>query len=82
MSLPPKGDPRRPLHLAIRSIRSLACLFFFIGAVASIATAAMGPGRFRFFSIFYQPLFFSLFCPRRFTSFWPFISVAGISGLY
>lgn len=27
MALPPKGDPRRPLHLAVRSTRMLAILF-------------------------------------------------------
>jgi hypothetical protein len=66
MPIPPKGDPRRPLYLAIRSIRSLACFFFFIGAFASIAIAAMGPGRFRFVRIFHQPLFFFTVLPAAF----------------
>ena len=34
MPLPPRGDPRRPLHLAIRSTRLLGGLFVVIGLLA------------------------------------------------
>jgi hypothetical protein len=36
MALPPKGDPRRPLHLAIRSTRVLAILFLALGLCGMI----------------------------------------------
>jgi hypothetical protein len=38
MALPPKGDPQRPLHLAIRSCRAAGGLFFLsgLGAAASV----------------------------------------------
>lgn len=32
MALPPKGDPRRPLHFAIRSTRVLCALFLLTGS--------------------------------------------------
>jgi hypothetical protein len=35
MALPPKGDPRRPLHLAIRSTRLLGILFLLLGSCGS-----------------------------------------------
>jgi hypothetical protein len=34
MPLPPKGDPRRPLYLAIRSTRVLAAIFLLFGSFA------------------------------------------------
>ena len=37
MPLPPKGDPRRPLHLAIRSTRLLAIIFLFLGGCVCTA---------------------------------------------
>jgi hypothetical protein len=43
MSLPPKGDPRRPLHLAIRSTRILAIIFLFVGGC--LCTAILVHGR-------------------------------------
>jgi hypothetical protein len=36
MALPPKGDPRRPLHLAIRSTRLLAIIFLLFGSCVFI----------------------------------------------
>jgi hypothetical protein len=38
MAIPPKGDPQRPLHLAIRSCRAVGGLFFLsgLGAVAGV----------------------------------------------
>jgi uncharacterized membrane protein YqjE len=47
MALPPKGDPRRPLHLAIRSTRLLGGLFVLFG-ICGMAPALYimrgGPG--------------------------------------
>jgi hypothetical protein len=34
--LPPKGDPRRPLHLAVRSARVLGILFVLIGLCGTL----------------------------------------------
>ena len=36
MAIPPRGDPRRPLHLAVRSTRVLAIIFLLFGTCASI----------------------------------------------
>jgi len=36
MALPPKGDPRRPLHLAVRSTRMLAIIFLLFGSCAFV----------------------------------------------
>ena len=38
MAIPPKGDPQRPLHLAIRSCRAVGGLFFLsgLGAAANV----------------------------------------------
>jgi hypothetical protein len=36
MPLPPKGDPTRPLHLAIRSTRLLGIFFLLIGMLAML----------------------------------------------
>lgn len=47
MALPQKGDPRRPLHLAIRSIRLLGIIFLLLGSCVSIVfflPAARGRG--------------------------------------
>ena len=38
MALPPKGDPRRPLHLAVRSTRILGILFIVLGAIGMLPT--------------------------------------------
>ena len=35
MALPPKGDPRRPLHLAIRSTRNFGVFFVLVGSFAA-----------------------------------------------
>lgn len=37
MALPPKGDPRRPLYLAIRSTRMLAIFFLLFGIFGAAA---------------------------------------------
>jgi len=42
MALPPRGDPRRPLHLAIRSTRVLAILFLLFGTCAFIPMLMQG----------------------------------------
>jgi len=42
MALPPRGDPRRPLHLAIRSTRLLAIIFLFLGGCLCAAVLANG----------------------------------------
>ena len=44
MALPPKGDPRRPLVLAIRSTRLLGIIFLAFGAI-SLLPLALGLGR-------------------------------------
>jgi len=36
MALPPRGDPRRPLHLAIRSTRLLGVIFLLAATCASL----------------------------------------------
>ena len=46
MTLPPPGDPRRPLYLAIRSTRLLGVLFVLLGLVTPIPTLRANPGRF------------------------------------
>ena len=38
MALPPLGDPRRPLHLAIRSTRLLGVLFILLGLITPLPT--------------------------------------------
>ena len=38
MNLPPKGDPRRSLHLAVRSTRLLGVLFLLIGLCTPLPT--------------------------------------------
>jgi hypothetical protein len=40
MAVPPKGDPRRPLVLAVRSTRLLGIIFIVFGVFASIAMMA------------------------------------------
>jgi hypothetical protein len=35
MALPPRGDPRRPLHLAIRSTRNFGIFFVLVGSFAA-----------------------------------------------
>jgi hypothetical protein len=42
MALPPKGDPQRPLALAVRSTRVLGILFIGIGALGMLPTFTMG----------------------------------------
>ena len=44
MALPPKGDPRRPLHLAIRSTRMLGIVFLLFGT-CSVAPMMRTMGR-------------------------------------
>ncbi|HZK82737.1 MAG TPA: hypothetical protein VFC46_16755 [Humisphaera sp.] len=41
MALPPKGDPRRPLHLAIRSARAFGIIFVLFGCVTLVPLALM-----------------------------------------
>ena len=43
MTLPPIGDPRRPLYLAIRSTRLLGVLFVLIGVVTPLPTLKKNP---------------------------------------
>jgi hypothetical protein len=38
MTLPPVGDPRRPLYLAIRSTRLLGMMFLLLGVVTPLPT--------------------------------------------
>jgi hypothetical protein len=38
MTLPPHGDPRRPLYLAIRSTRLLGVMFLLLGVITPIPT--------------------------------------------
>ena len=38
MTLPPQGDPRRPLYLAIRSTRLLGVMFLLLGLITFIPT--------------------------------------------
>ena len=42
MALPPKGDPQRPLALAVRSTRVLGIVFIGIGALGMLPTFTMG----------------------------------------
>jgi len=77
MPLPRKGDPRRPLHLAVRSTRLLAIIFLFFGslAVAPMLTRgglARGPDllvSLSIFLVYIAPgvayLIFSIFLKRR-----------------
>ena len=46
MALPPRGDPRRPLHLAIRSTRLLGIVLLLFGTcgMASFMTTRLGRG--------------------------------------
>jgi hypothetical protein len=39
MALPPKGDPRRPLHLAIRSSRAFGIIFVLLGCATVVPLA-------------------------------------------
>jgi ABC-type uncharacterized transport system permease subunit len=43
MALPPNGDPRRPLHLAIRSTRLLGVLFVLLGLLTPLPTLKLNP---------------------------------------
>jgi hypothetical protein len=43
MAVPPKGDPRRPLHLAIRSTRVLAVIFLLLGTCSFSPFFLRGP---------------------------------------
>ena len=43
MALPPKGDPRRPLHLAIRSTRLLGVLFVMLGLLILLPALKTNP---------------------------------------
>jgi hypothetical protein len=43
MALPPTGDPRRPLHLAIRSTRLLGVLFVLLGVITPLPTLRLRP---------------------------------------
>ena len=42
MALPPKGDPQRPLALAVRSTRVLGIVFIGIGVLGMLPTFTMG----------------------------------------
>jgi hypothetical protein len=54
MTLPPKGDPRRPLYLAIRSSRAFGIIFFLFGCV-TVLPLAVTVGRLGFsFWILFQ----------------------------
>ena len=44
MAIPPRGDPRRPLHLAVRSTRLLGIIFLLFGSCASIPFLIRGAG--------------------------------------
>ena len=73
MALPPRGDPRRPLHLAIRSTRLLAIIFLFLGGCLCAAVLANG----RRSSIISLPamamlLFYTIYLKRR--QFWAVLS--------
>lgn len=49
MVLPPRGDPRRPLHLAVWTARGLAAVFLFFGAcglVPQLYLLAQGGGQY------------------------------------
>jgi hypothetical protein len=43
MILPPAGDPRRPLYLAIRSTRLLGVMFLLLGFVTPLPTLRRNP---------------------------------------
>jgi hypothetical protein len=43
MALPPNGDPRRPLYLAIRSTRLLGVLFVLLGLLTPLPTLRLNP---------------------------------------
>jgi hypothetical protein len=45
MALPPKGDPQRPLHLAVRSTRVLGILFIALGACGMLPMFYLGLAR-------------------------------------
>ena len=45
MALPPKGDPRRPLHLAIRSTRNFGVFFVLVGSFAATRIVLTRGGR-------------------------------------
>ena len=44
MALPPKGDPRRPMHLAIRSCQGLGALFIILSGLFGAACFLGGRG--------------------------------------
>jgi peptidoglycan/LPS O-acetylase OafA/YrhL len=46
MTLPPPGDPRRPLQLAIRSTRLLGVLFILLGLITPLPTLHSNPNVF------------------------------------
>ena len=46
MALPPLGDRRRPLYLAIRSTRLLGVLFILLGLLSPLPTLKSRPGLF------------------------------------
>jgi hypothetical protein len=91
MALPPKGDPRRPLHLAIRSTRMLGILFLSIGSYVfySIVLRARmrGTGRFgggvAFLGFYIGPgvayLLFSIFLKRR--QFWAVVAALVLASI-
>lgn len=43
MALPPHGDPRRPLHLAVRSTRLLGAAFLLLGVCTPLPTLKVNP---------------------------------------
>ena len=45
MALPPKGDPRRPLHLAIRSTRSLGIVLILLGSLVLLVGLVLTQSR-------------------------------------
>lgn len=80
MPLPPKGDPRRPMHLAIRSMRMLGIILIalsLLGMLPLFFVPAAGPGISKIFMIFFLSailiylipgvlfLIFSIFLKRR-----------------
>jgi hypothetical protein len=90
MPLPPKGDPRRPLHLAVRSTRVLAGLFIALGSCGLLPMLLYGLrfGRLRgsvFFLLFYLGpgaayLVFSIYLKQR--KFWAVVCALILTSIY
>ena len=89
MALPPRGDPRRPLHLAVRSMRILGILYLGLSTCVGSAFLRFGRGMGISFALIGAILFyvtpgvcyviFSIFLQRR--QFWAVVASLVLAGV-